>query len=115
VRKTVREYLTPQGVNSFRAWLATLDMKVRARLQARVLRFEMGNLGDHKALGEGVWEARVAFGPGYRIYFGQAGEGLLEAVSEGAAQWLSAVPTGMKDLLRIFAIRSSPENFCSPR
>jgi len=28
---------------------------------------------------------------------------------------LSVAPTGVKDLLRIFAIRSSPENFCSPR
>jgi len=73
VRKTVREYLTSEGKNPFRAWLATLDTKVRARLQARVLRFEMSNFGDHKALGEGVWEARVDFGPGYRIYFGQSG------------------------------------------
>ena len=45
----------------------------RARIQARILRFEMGNLGDHKSVGEGVWEARVMFGPGYRIYFGKEG------------------------------------------
>ena len=45
----------------------------RARIQARILRFEMGNLGDHKSVGKGVWEARVMFGPGYRIYFGKEG------------------------------------------
>ena len=73
MRRTVREYLTPERVNPFRTWLASLDKAVRARLQARVLRFETGNLGDHKALGDGVWEARVDFGPGYRIYFGQVG------------------------------------------
>jgi putative addiction module killer protein len=42
-----------------------------------VLRFEIGNLGDHKSVGSGVWEARLAFGPGYRIYFGQVGQQLV--------------------------------------
>jgi putative addiction module killer protein len=43
---------------------------MRARVQARVFRFETGNLGDHKTVGGGVCEARLDFGPGYRIYFG---------------------------------------------
>jgi putative addiction module killer protein len=46
---------------------------VQARIQARVLRFENGNLGDHKAVGGGVWEARLDFGPGYCLYFGKDG------------------------------------------
>ncbi|MBK7582621.1 MAG: type II toxin-antitoxin system RelE/ParE family toxin [Myxococcales bacterium] len=48
-------------------------MAVRARVQARILRFETGNLGDHKEVGGGVWEARLDFGPGYRLYFGRSG------------------------------------------
>jgi putative addiction module killer protein len=44
----------------------------RARVQARILRFEAGNLGDHKALGGGVWEARLDCGPGYRVYLAKA-------------------------------------------
>lgn len=48
-------------------------MATKARVQARILRFETGNLGDHKQLGDGVWEARCAFGRGYRIYFGKSG------------------------------------------
>ena len=66
----VREYLTPDGGSPYRDWLERLDTMVRARVQARVFRFEFGNLGDHKSVGGGVWEARLAFGPGYRIYFG---------------------------------------------
>jgi putative addiction module killer protein len=73
----VREYLTADGRNPFREWLGTLDLAVRARVQARVLRFELGNLGDHKGIGAGVWEGRLAFGPGYRIYFGRDGESII--------------------------------------
>jgi len=70
----VREYLEQDGRSPFRDWLAGLDVSTRARVQARVWRFESGNLGDHKLLGDGVWEARLAFGPGYRLYFGRAGQ-----------------------------------------
>ena len=38
---------------------------------------ETGNLGDHKHIGDGVWEARLAFGPGYRLYFGRSGRDLV--------------------------------------
>ena len=73
----VREYLTADGRNPYREWLDTLDVTPRARIQARVLRFSAGNLGDHKSVGGGVWEARVMFGPGYRIYFGKDGAQLV--------------------------------------
>lgn len=77
MRWAVREYLTRDGRNPFRAWLETLDRATRARIQARVLRFELGNLGDHKSVGGGVFEARLPFGPGYRIYFGRAEHGVI--------------------------------------
>ena len=73
----IREYLTADGKNPFRQWLDGLDLKTRARIQARVLRLSTGNLGDHKGVGHGVWEARVMFGPGYRIYFGRDGRALI--------------------------------------
>jgi putative addiction module killer protein len=72
VRLKVREYLTPDGESLYRTWLLKLDAAVRVRVEARVLRFQMGNLGDHKAVGGGVWEARLPFGPGYRLYLGKA-------------------------------------------
>jgi putative addiction module killer protein len=66
----VREYLTNRGASPFREWLDALDVTARARIQARVLRFESGNLGDYKSVGGGVLESRLDVGPGYRIYFG---------------------------------------------
>ena len=74
---TVREYLDDGGRSPFREWLLELDQAVRARIQARILRFELGNLGDHKQVGGGVWEARLDFGPGYRVYFGRSGRELV--------------------------------------
>ena len=50
----VREYLTADGKNPYREWLDTLDIMPRARIQARVLRFSTGNLGDYKSVGGGV-------------------------------------------------------------
>lgn len=77
MKLTIREYITPEGKNPFRDWLKSLDMAVQARIQARVLRFESGNLGDHKSVGGGVWEARLDFGPGYRLYFGKVGSAVI--------------------------------------
>lgn len=56
---------------------ARVGPSTRARLQARVLRFEDGNFGDVKGVGRGVLEARVMFGAGYRIYFGRDGDALV--------------------------------------
>jgi len=67
----VREYVEDSGRIPFRDWLTALDKATRARVQARILRFETGNLGDHKDVGAGVLEARLDFGPGYRVYFGR--------------------------------------------
>ena len=73
----VREYVDSGGRIPFRHWLSDLDTTTRARVQARVLRFETGNLGDHKEVGGGVWEARFDFGPGYRLYFGKIGRAVI--------------------------------------
>ena len=67
MKLAVNEYITSAGWSPFRGWLDLLEVAVRARIQARIVRFELGNLGDHKALGGGVWEARFTFGAGYRL------------------------------------------------
>jgi putative addiction module killer protein len=79
----VREYVDESGRIPFRDWLSQLDTVTRARVQARVLRFEMGNLGDHKEVGDGVSEARLDFGPGYRVYFGRRGRELVLLLTGG--------------------------------
>lgn len=73
----VLEYLAPGGRSPFAEWLERLPLAARARVQARILRFEMGNLGDWKGVGGGVRESRLDYGPGYRVYFACAGNDLI--------------------------------------
>ncbi|MBS0276930.1 MAG: type II toxin-antitoxin system RelE/ParE family toxin [Proteobacteria bacterium] len=59
---------------AFTNWLAKLtDRDAQARIVVRLRRFELGNLGDVKPVGEGVMEARIDYGPGYRLYFVRRG------------------------------------------
>lgn len=53
-------------------WLTHLkDPTARARILARLKRLKQGNYGDCKPVGEGVFELRFFFGPGYRVYFAE--------------------------------------------
>ena len=66
----VLRYLTESGQDVFGEWLAGLrDARARAKVAARVARLAAENFGDCKPLREGVWELRVDWGPGYRVYY----------------------------------------------
>ncbi len=54
----------------FKAWLDTLnDLMGRAKIQARIKRLAEGNQGNVKSVGSKVFEMKIDFGPGYRIYY----------------------------------------------
>ena len=69
----VQEYSPGPGRTPFRLWIDRLGHKARARIQARIFLFANGSFGDWKTVGGGVHEARLDFGPGYRLYFGIEG------------------------------------------
>jgi putative addiction module killer protein len=65
---------TDDGKEPFTHWFfGKLDPVSRGRVRSKLDRLEDGNFGDVKAVGEGVSELKLDFGPGYRIYFGQKG------------------------------------------
>lgn len=61
---------TVRQTQEFLDWLDGLkDIKAQLRIVARLRLAEAGNLGDWKPVGNEVSEMRIAFGPGYRLYF----------------------------------------------
>ena len=72
--REIRNYLTADGRSPFEEWFNALrDRQARKRIRLRLDRLKLGNLGDCKSIGQGVFELRIDCGPGYRIYFGQVG------------------------------------------
>ena len=56
---------------------AVRDMRARVAILRRLERMKVGNFGDHKFCRDGVWELRIDTGPGYRVYYAQAGQTLV--------------------------------------
>jgi putative addiction module killer protein len=68
----------------YRKWFDKLkDRNARARIDIRIRRLSLGNPGDVKALGEGVSELRIDYGPGYRVYFTKKGACLIILLAGG--------------------------------
>lgn len=64
--------------DEFDRWLSALrDQRAVAKIASRIERLALGNLGDVKPVGEGVSEMRISYGPGYRVYFKQAGKQII--------------------------------------
>jgi len=66
-------YMTRSGKSPFYDWLKKLDSNARAIVRVRLDRIILGNFGDSKIIknGSGIFELRINFGPGYRIYYGK--------------------------------------------
>lgn len=63
-------YRDKNGDEPFTLWINSLkDPVTKARIQQRIRRIEEGNFGDHQSVGKGVWELKLDFGPGYRVYY----------------------------------------------
>jgi putative addiction module killer protein len=70
----IREYLDRGGHSPFREWRSELNAESRAKVTTALYRLGFGNFSNAKGVGAGVFEARINFGPGYRVYFGKDGE-----------------------------------------
>jgi putative addiction module killer protein len=79
----VREYLDEEGRSPYGRWFKSLDAVAAAKTATAVYRLEQGNFSNVKFLRDGVFEYRINFGPGYRIYFGKDGETIVILLGGG--------------------------------
>ena len=71
----LRYYQTSTGGQPFVEWMHDLkDRQARTRIEARLTRIAVGNLGEVATVGEGVMELKIDWGPGYRVYFSRLGQ-----------------------------------------
>jgi putative addiction module killer protein len=72
----LRELSDEGGRSPFAAWFEDLDAIAAAKVTAALTRLELGNTSHVKSVGSGVFELKIDFGPGYRVYFGKEGRGI---------------------------------------
>lgn len=69
---------------TFDRWIRKLkDRRAAARVEVRIDRLAAGNPGDAKSVAGGIWELRIDYGPGYRVYYLQQGQQVIILLSGG--------------------------------
>ena len=87
----IRHYVAVPGRDPYQQWLDKLrDLKGRVVIQRRIDRLKAGNFGDRKFCEDGVWELRIDFGPGYRVYYTQEGETVILLLCGGSKRTQAA-------------------------
>ena len=69
----IKEYIDTDGRSRYAEWFQSLDARAAAKAATALVRMEQGNFSNVKGVGSGIFEYRMEFGPGYRIYFGKDG------------------------------------------
>jgi putative addiction module killer protein len=83
VAHSIREFIGGNQKNHYHNWFEKLDPAIQRRVIARLERIKHGDKGDMRPLTGGVFELRLFFGPGYRIYFAEEGESGIVLLTAG--------------------------------
>jgi putative addiction module killer protein len=76
------EAVNEKGAAPYALWRESLDRSVKVRVVLAVFRLASGNFSAAKGVG-GIFELRLDFGPGYRVYFGKDGEEIILLLGGG--------------------------------
>ena len=100
-----REYLDAKGISPYAKWFDRLNATAAVKVATAVHRMEQGNFSNVKGVGAGVYEYRIDFGPGYRIYFGKDGDRLVILLAGGTKKRQDADVTAAKEHWRDYKRR----------
>ena len=82
--KEIKKLELQNGLVPFDEWFDSLrDLRMQAAVDARLTRVRAGNFGDCKSAGGGVFELRISFGPGLRVYYGMQGQKIIVLLGGG--------------------------------
>jgi putative addiction module killer protein len=73
----VLEYVDAEGRSPYGTWFDGLNASAAAKVAAAVYQLAAGNRSNTKGVGSGVFERKIDFGPGYRIYFAKDGDSVV--------------------------------------
>jgi putative addiction module killer protein len=79
----VREYNDRDGRSPYVDWFDRLNAQAAAKVATALTRLAGGNFSNVKGVGSGVFEFKIDFGPGYRVYFGKDGDRLVILLGGG--------------------------------
>jgi putative addiction module killer protein len=100
----IREFLDTNGRSLYAAWFDSLNAEAAAKVTTAVTRISLGNFSNVEGVGSGVFEYKLDFGPGYRIYFGKDGDKLVILLGGGMkkrqARDISAAVANWQDYKR---------------
>jgi putative addiction module killer protein len=84
IEREIKKLELQSGIVPFDEWFDSLrDVRMQAAVDARLTRVRAGNFGDCKSVGGGVFELRISFGPGLRVYYGLHGQKIVVLVGGG--------------------------------
>ncbi len=106
----VREYIDTVGRSPYARWFNRLNAQAAAKVAMATVRMAQGNLSNTKGVGGGVFEYRINFGPGYRIYFGKDGDTLIILLGGGTKSRQQVDIELARSLWREYRYRIHEEN-----
>ena len=84
IEREIKKLELQSGLVPFDEWFDSLrDQRMQVAVDARLTRVRAGNFGDCKSVGGGVFELRINFGPGVRVYYGLHGQKIVVLIGGG--------------------------------